>query len=147
MENKMHIVCPHCTAVNRLPEGKIGHNPKCGKCRQSLFEGKPVGLTETTFQKHVERNNIPVVVDFWAAWCGPCKMMAPVFANAAAQMEPGIRFAKVDTENERSLAARFGIQSIPTTIIFKNGKELARQAGAMDLSTLTNWIRNQLKGR
>lgn len=142
----MQIVCPHCTAVNRLPQERLGHKPKCGKCKLGLFGGKPVELTETTFQKHVERNNVPVVVDFWAAWCGPCKMMAPVFANAAAQMEPEIRFAKVDTENERSLGARFGIQSIPTTIIFKGGKELARQAGAMDLNALTNWIRNQLHG-
>jgi len=145
MENKMHIVCPHCAAVNRLPQEKLDSRPKCGKCSRSLFEGKPVDLTESTFQKHIERNDVAVVVDFWAAWCGPCKMMAPVFAQAAAQMEPGIRFAKVDTENERSIAGRFGIQGIPTTIIFKGGRELARQAGAMDLNTLTNWIKSQLR--
>ena len=147
MENKMHIVCPHCTAVNRLPEEKLDSKPKCGKCSRSLFGGRPVELTESTFQTHMERNDVAVVVDFWAAWCGPCKMMAPAFEKAAAQMEPGIRFAKVDTEKERSLAGRFGIQSIPTTIIFKGGRELARQPGAMDLNTLTNWIRSQLQGR
>ena len=145
MENKMHIVCPHCTAVNRLPEEKLDSKPKCGKCSRSLFGGRPVELTESTFQKHMERNDVAVVVDFWAAWCGPCKMMAPAFEKAAAQMEPGIRFAKVDTEKERALAGRFGIQSIPTTIIFKGGRELARQSGAMDLNTLTNWIRSQLR--
>ena len=147
MENRMHIVCPHCTAVNRLPKEKLGSKPKCGKCSRSLFSGRPVELTEATFQKHIERNDVAVVVDFWAAWCGPCKMMAPAFEKAAAQMEPGIRFAKLDTENERSVAGRFGIQGIPTIIIFKGGRELARQSGAMDLNTLTNWIRSQLPGR
>ena len=145
MENKIHIVCPHCTAVNRLPEEKLGSRPKCGKCSRSLFGGQPVELTESTFQKHIERNDVAVVVDFWAAWCGPCKMMAPAFEKAAEQMEPRVRFAKLDTENERSIAGRFGIQSIPTIIIFKGGKELARQSGAMDQNTLTNWIRSQLR--
>lgn len=146
MENKMHIVCPHCTAVNRLPQDKLGNRPICGKCTRRFFDGKPVDLTESTFQKHIERNDVAVVVDFWAAWCGPCKIVAPVFAQAAAQMEPGIRFGKVDTEKERSIAGRFGIQGIPTTIIFKGGRELARQAGAMDLNTLTNWIKSQVRG-
>ena len=98
MENNIHIVCPHCTAVNRLPEDKLGSQPKCGKCSRNLFGGHPVELTESTFQKHIERNDVAVVVDFWAAWCGPCKMMAPAFEKAAAQMEPGVRFAKLDTE-------------------------------------------------
>ncbi len=145
MENKIHIVCPHCTAVNRLPEEKLGSRPKCGKCSRNLFGEHPVELTESNFQKHIERNDVPVVVDFWAAWCGPCKMMAPAFEKAAAQMEPGVRFAKLNTENERSIAGRFGIQGIPTVIIFKGGKELARQSGAMDQNTLTNWIRSQLR--
>jgi len=139
-----HLVCPHCQAVNRIPENKLDRQPKCGKCKAPLFVGQPVELTDQSFAKHLRRNDIPLVVDFWAPWCGPCKMMGPHFKNATAQMEPKIRFAKLNTEIAQKTAAQFGIRSIPTVAIFRNGREVARQAGAMDARTLTNWIQSQL---
>lgn len=139
-ENK-HIVCPHCDSVNRIPADKLAANPKCGRCKQPLFTGHPVALTSANFDKHISRNDIPVIVDFWAEWCGPCKMMAPVFTQAAGELEPAVRLAKVDTEQAQDIAARFNIRSIPTLAVFKNGREVTRQAGAMDLRSLTQWAR------
>jgi thioredoxin 2 len=123
---------------------KLSDRPICGRCKEPLFSGKPVELSDQTFAKHLKRNDVPVVVDFWAPWCGPCKMMGPHFKTATAQMEPNIRFAKLNTEQAQRTAAQFNIRSIPTVAIFKNGREVARQAGAMDANTLTNWIRSQL---
>jgi len=143
MSNK-HIVCPSCNSVNRVPAEKLGDRALCGKCKNRLFAGKPVELTPVSFQKHVERNDIPVVVDFWAPWCGPCKMMGPVFAQAAAQLEPLVRLAKVNTEQEQALASQFGIRSIPTLAVFRNGREVARQPGAMDLGNLLQWVRSHI---
>lgn len=143
MSNK-HIVCPVCNSVNRVPAEKLGDGALCGNCKNRLFAGKPVELNPASFQKHVERNEIPVVVDFWAPWCGPCKMMGPVFAQAAAQLEPHARLAKVNTEQEKALAAQFGIRSIPTLAVFKNGREVARQPGAMDLGNLLQWVRSHI---
>ncbi|OKY74953.1 MAG: thioredoxin [Desulfobulbaceae bacterium DB1] len=140
----LHVVCPVCGSVNRLAVEKAAEGPVCGKCRNRLFSGQPVALTNDTFAKHIERNDIPVVVDFWAPWCGPCKMMGPVFAQAAAELEPRVRLAKVDTEQEQALAARFAIRSIPTIVLFKNGREIVRQAGAMDQATLLRWVRSHL---
>jgi thioredoxin 2 len=113
---------------------------KCGKCGERLFGGKPVALGEPQFQRFIEKNDVPVVVDFWADWCGPCKMMAPVFEQAARQLEPNVRLAKVDTEQAQGLAARYQIRSIPTVIMFKSGREVSRQSGAMGLEDLKNWI-------
>lgn len=140
MPDSYHVVCPHCATTNRLPRSKPAHEAKCGKCGRSVFEGRPVALTAQTFRRHIEKSDIPVVVDFWAEWCGPCKMMAPVFEQAAREMEPAVRFAKVDTEAEQAIAAQFGIRSIPTLTIFKDGRELTRQAGAMPLEHLKAWI-------
>jgi thioredoxin 2 len=139
-----HLVCPHCEAVNRIPENKLSANPSCGRCKQPLFSGQPVELTDQTFEKHLKRNDLPLVVDFWAPWCGPCKMMAPHFNTVTAQLEPNVRMAKLNTEQAQHSAARFNIRSIPTLAVFKGGREVARQAGAMDAQTLNRWIQSQL---
>jgi len=144
MSESLHIVCPHCEAVNRIPAVRLDEGPKCGKCRQPLFTAHPSELTAANFQKHIARSDIPVVVDFWAPWCGPCKMMAPQFEQAAAQLEPRLRLAKVNTEAEQVLGAQFGIRSIPTLAIFKGGREVARQPGAMSAADIVRWVRSQV---
>ena len=139
MNSILHIVCPNCAAVNRIPQARLADRPKCGKCGNILFSGKPVELNGTDFSRHLNRNDIPLLVDFWAPWCGPCKMMAPAFQQAANQLEPNIRLAKVNTEVEQNLAAQFGIRSIPTMVLFRQGREVARQAGAMDTGSIVQW--------
>jgi thioredoxin 2 len=140
MSEAIHIVCPRCDAVNRIPAARLGENPRCGKCRSSLFAAHPVELTAVNFQKHISRNDIPVLVDFWAPWCGPCKMMAPQFEQAAAQLEPRVRLAKVNTEAEQALGGQYGIRSIPTLALFHQGREIARQPGAMGAADIVRWI-------
>ncbi|MBY0485100.1 thioredoxin TrxC [Nitrosomonas sp.] len=135
----LHIVCPHCHATNRVPAGRLGATPNCGSCHQALFAAQPVELTESHFNRHIANNDIPVLVDFWAPWCGPCRMMAPAFTKAAALLEPGMRLAKVNTEEEQGLAARYNIRSIPTLALFKSGQEIARQSGAMSEQDLVRW--------
>lgn len=136
-----HVVCGHCSAINRMPADREASAAKCGKCGAAVFSGKPVNLSSASFDRHISRSDIPVVVDFWADWCGPCKMMAPAYAQAAAELEPEVRLAKLDTEAANDVAARFNIRSIPTLIVFREGREVARQAGAMPAPQLAAWIR------
>jgi len=139
MSDSKHVVCSSCLATNRVPEHKLASGGVCGKCGKPLFNKKPVELTSSNFNKIIANNELPVMVDFWAPWCGPCKMMAPVFEQAAQQLEPNMLLARLNTENEQSIAARYGIRSIPTIAIFKGGRVVAQQAGAMDMRSLTNW--------
>lgn len=145
MSNSIHVVCPHCDSVNRVPAERLDENPKCGKCRDPLFTAHPIELEMANFAKHIDNNDIPVLVDFWAPWCGPCKMMAPQFKQAAAQLEPRIRLAKVNTEAEQSLGAKYNIRSIPTMALFQGGREVARQAGAMGAADIVRWARSNAR--
>lgn len=139
------IVCPHCDTANRVPSARLADRPTCGKCRKSLFDGHPATLTDSNFDLHLSRGELPLVVDFWAPWCGPCKMMAPAYEQAAARIEPRARLAKVDTEQNQILAQRYGIRSIPTLAIFNKGRQVASQPGAMSLPQLVQWIETHLR--
>ena len=143
MENSI-IVCPQCDGLNRVPNQRLAENPTCGKCKQPLFNGKPVALTDANFNQHINGSDLPVIVDFWAPWCGPCKTMAPAYEQAAAKIEPRAILAKVDTEQNQQLAQRFAIRSIPTLAVFKAGKQVASQPGAMSLAQLVQWIEQHL---
>lgn len=141
MSDPLHIVCPHCSATNRVRPERAGDKLKCGKCHKPLFDGHPVELDEAGFERHIASNDVPVVVDFWAPWWAPCRVMAPEYEKAAVMLEPNARFAKVNTEEAQSLAQRFNIRSIPTMALFRGGREVARQSGAMGAAAIADWVR------
>jgi thioredoxin 2 len=144
MSEIRQIVCPQCTAINRVPADRPAEKAKCGACHDPLFGGKPVAASAQSFATHLQRNDLPVVVDFWAEWCGPCKMMAPAYERVTAELEPHVRFLKVDTEAEQQLAAQYNIRSIPTLMLFRGGRLVAQRAGASDAASLRDWIQQYI---
>lgn len=144
MKDRLLIVCPSCGVANRVPQERLREHPICGGCRQALFTGHPLELDTPAFERHLSRNDIPVLVDFWAPWCAPCRTMAPAYEQAAARLEPQVRVAKLNTESQPSIAGRYGIRSIPTLVLFASGREKARRSGAMGLDALLSWVRPHL---
>ena len=145
MTDSLHIVCPHCHTTNRVARADLSNAPDCGNCHQPLFVAHSTALDEASFDKHMQRNQIALLVDFWAPWCGPCRQMAPAYEQASAALEPNVRLAKVDTEAVQSLAARFNIRSIPTLVLFANGQEVARHSGAQGSDDIVRWVRSNLR--
>ena len=139
-----HVVCPQCQGVNRVPEARLTQQPRCGRCKMPLFGGYPVTADDAAFERFVSRSEIPLLVDFWASWCGPCRMMAPAFEEAARRLEPRVQLLKVNTEEQQAIAARYGIRSIPTLMLIRDGAEVARMSGAMDAPSLVTWTERQL---
>ena len=145
MTESKHVVCPHCAGVNRVPVDRLDGGGKCGRCKAPLFAGKPLEIGAAGFQAQLTRSDIPLLVDFWAPWCGPCRVMAPAFAQAAGQLEPDVRLLKVNTEEQQAIAGQFGIRSIPTMILFARGREVNRMSGALDAGRIVAWARQQLR--
>jgi thioredoxin 2 len=147
MTSALHIVCPHCDTINRVPRQRLWDRARCGSCHRPFYEGRPAALDiAARFERHAMHSDIPLLVDFWAAWCGPCKAMAPIFEQAAAELEPELRLVKVNSDAAPEVLQSFGIQSIPTLMLMHHGKEIARQSGVMPLSRLLAWTREHAHG-
>ncbi len=148
MNSSLHIVCPHCDTINRVPRAKLvaegAGGGRCGQCHAALFDGHPLALDTVRFERHLAKGDVPLLVDFWAPWCGPCRMMAPEFERAAAELEPAVRLVKVNVDDEPALAQRFQVRSIPTLMLALQGHELARAAGARSAAQLVDWARTEL---
>jgi len=144
MSKFTHIVCPYCNGTNRIPADKIPEDAKCGRCKKSILDTTPIELTNENISQHLEKNDIPVVIDFWAPWCGPCKMMGPNFEQASRNFKAKVRFAKINTEDQQSLGGFYNIRSIPTLVLFKSGKEIDRVSGALDANQLSQWINSKI---
>ncbi len=140
----MITMCTDCGGLNNIPADKINNNPKCGKCKNPLYKGDPISMTGSQLTRAIEKTDELLVVDFWATWCGPCKSFAPTFKQAASQLEPKARFIKVETEAEQAISAKYSIRSIPTLLMFKNGKEIDRVSGALGAPDFTNWVNQHL---
>jgi thioredoxin 2 len=138
------IACPTDAALNRVPRARLGQNPKCGTCHSPLFQGKTIDLTAANFERHALKSDLPVVIDLWAEWCGPCRMMSPAFEAAAGRLEPRVRMATLDTEAEPALASRYAVRSIPTMIMLRKGREIARTSGALPTSAIVQWVEQAL---
>ena len=145
MTESLIVACPSCNTLNRAPRERLAAGGgKCGQCGTALFAGHPVALDDRGFESHAAKSDVPLLVDFWAPWCGPCRSMAPQFEKAASTLEPSVRLAKVNTDEQQTLAGRFGIQSIPTMVLFHHGREVARRSGAMSATAIESWVRGAL---
>ena len=144
MDQKLIVACPSCDTKNAVPASRLGDHGKCGNCGKPLFQAHPLALTEARFQRHAAESDIPLAVDFWADWCGPCKMMAPAYEASANELEPHVRLIKLNSDNEQAVAARLGIRGIPTMILFHGGREIARTSGAMTAGQIVKWVRDRL---
>jgi len=137
-------MCPSCSGLNNVPEAKLTDNPKCGKCKNPIYTAQPINMTGMQLTRAIEKTDELLVVDFWATWCGPCQQFAPTFKQAASQLEPKARFIKIETEAEQAISAKYSIRSIPTLVMFKNGKEIDRVSGALSAPDFTNWVNQHI---